>query len=272
MEAVLGRGGMGWVERGYDLISGRPVAIKFLKLDGDRTESLAADFSWEVQAIARLSHPSVVPLYDYGHTRDGTPYMVMGLSPGTPLNEVPIRAITWPCVCAVLAQILSVLSHAHARGVFHHDLKPSNVLIYKGRDDIVRIQVIDFGISSVMDRRVVVQSGGPKTLIGTASYMAPEAIRAFHLFRFHPGVDLYALGIMAFELSNGERPFRAENTRELLRKHQIAELPPLALRKGFNAPPEFESFVRRLLDKSPRRRFSSAAEALLALRQFAPPE
>jgi tetratricopeptide (TPR) repeat protein len=198
----------------------------------------------------------------------------MGLSPGTPLHEINLNAVDWPCYCAVLGQILSVLAHAHARGVIHHDLKPGNVLVFReaaGDETTVRVQVIDFGIAGSISGHSSGQSYGPTELIGTASYLAPEAVRGFQLYRLSPSLDLYAVGVMAYELAHGARPFEGDSAREILRLHQVAEPPQRPYRRGFDGPDALDAFIRRMLAKRPRGRYHTASEALAALRRMAPP-
>ncbi len=271
LEDVLGQGGMGWVQRGRDTRTGRAVAIKFLE-QRSGTDDLAMAFSWEVRAVARLDHPGVVDLYNFGWTEDDTPYIVMALSGGTALNRIPRRYVDWPCLGGLIYQVLQILAHAHARGVFHHDLKPSNIMVHRDLHGRLNVQLIDFGIAAVINRQVATQGEGPSRLVGTASYMAPEAIRSFALYRFSPAADIYALGVIAYELAYGSRPFAADDTRELLMQHQELEPPDLPLRRDLDAPPEFGAFVRRMLAKSPRERFGTAPEALAALAEIVPSE
>ena len=271
LEEILGKGGMGWVQRAYDMYAKQWVAIKFL--DTKRSQSqLSTAFSWEVQAVARLAHPNAVELYDFGRTGHGVPYIVMALSPGSAINTVAKNAFQWPTLCALLFQLLGVLSHAHARGVFHHDLKPSNILIHRDRAGFLRAQIIDFGIAAVLNRPIVGDGEGPQVLVGTASYLAPEAIRNFALYRFSAALDIYALGVIAYELAFGERPFQAEDTAQLLRMHRLTPIPQRQLRSDFNAPPAAISFIHKMLAKNPRKRFETASEVLAQLKQIAPPE
>lgn len=272
LEEVLGKGGMGWVQRAYDEVAERWVAVKFLEGADKQPESLSTAFSWEVRAAAQLQHPNVVEVFDFGHSAEGAAYIIMSLSGGVALNSLSKRAFTWPVLCSILLQLCEALAHAHARGVYHHDLKPTNVLVHRDGAGNVRVEVIDFGIAAVLNRRGVGEGVGPEVLVGTASYLAPEAIRNFSLFRFSPALDIYAIGVITFELAQGRRPFTAEDTTELLRMHRLAPVPQCTPRPELGAPAEFPAFVERMLNKNPRQRYSSASAVLNALKKMAPRE
>ncbi|CAN0389016.1 unnamed protein product, partial [Laminaria digitata] len=270
LEAPIGRGGMGEVWRALHVHQQVPVAVKVLTREGARRAHYVTAFRNEVLSIARMHHPGVIVVLDYGTITEraariskgrlveGSPYLVMELARYGSLGEYRM-SLRWPELRAVLLTVLDALAHSHARGVIHRDLKPQNILLGCGEQDAVKLT--DFGlahpISGDYDASDDMEVGW-----GTPAYMAPEQFRGFWR-DYGPWTDLYAIGVMAYELACGRLPFEEENRLELGRAHIMSEIPRVY--PSFGTPHGFESWVLRLLQKEPLHRFQRAADASLAL-------
>src|SRR5438105_4766958 len=192
---------MGVVFRAHDAVLAREVALKVLHAPLAAEPAFIDRFRREARAAANLSHPNIVQVHDWGE-RDGTSFMIMEYVRGPNLRELlsshgrlePTQAVE------VLLQMLAALDHAHQRGIVHRDVKPENALVTA--DGVVK--VADFGLAQALAEAHVTQS--PGTVTGTVQYLAPEQIRGEVA---DPRTDLYALGILAYELLTGEAPFRA---------------------------------------------------------------
>ena len=271
LHEVLGRGGMGAVWRGSHAAQAVPVAVKVLHGGPSRQPRYRRDFLNEAQAVAGLDHPGVVVVLDYGQAPPeaesasqgrivaGSPFLAMELATGT-LRDVR-GGIGWAAVKGTLISLLDALGHAHARGVLHRDLKPTNVLAFPGG----RFKLADFGLAEVA--RAGAQPREP--IAGTPRYMAPEQL----LGRWRddgPWTDLYALGCLAWELASGAPPF-TQSTTLAVAQAQLSQAPP-PLRPRAPVPAGFEAWLLRLLQKEPHQRFQWAADASLALRQLPDPD
>lgn len=271
----IGRGSMGDVFEARHRLLDLPVAVKVLT--GQLDEARCALFRREVQAVASLSHPGIVTVFDHGRVPAsadgllglvaGSPWFAMELVDGGTLDE--LRLAHWGQLRTLLLELLDALAHCHARAIVHCDLKPSNVLLARPLDGRLRAKLSDFGVFAfdpALHREVDIR--GPA---GTPRYMAPEQLRN-HRHELGPQTDLYALGCLAWRLCTGHAPFLAAELDQLVHQHLYEPPPPLAWR--FPAPRGLESWLRRLLEKSPDDRFACAADAraaLLALADGAPP-
>ncbi|MEV4618552.1 serine/threonine-protein kinase [Asanoa sp. NPDC049573] len=253
----LGAGGMSVVWRGYDEVLGRQVAVKVL------APSLAADrvfrqrIRTEAQAAARLSHPHITNVYDYGESR-GAPYVVMELVDGVPLAAVT-TPMPWADAVAICTEIASALAAAHARGVVHRDVTPSNVML-----TAVGAKVLDFGISAVVGEREVGPDG---SLLGTPAYIAPERLDGGQV---SAAADVYGLGLLLYRCLAGRLPWPGRSSTELLRSHLYAEPAPLPEIDGM--PPAVAALCMRCLAKAPDERPTSSevVEALAAAGGYVP--
>jgi eukaryotic-like serine/threonine-protein kinase len=276
----LGRGGMGIVYLCRDLVADERVALKLLSRPGTKTRPEDAWwFQEEARALAGLSHEAIVRARDFGSLADGTPYLVMDAVPGRSLHEWIYLAKTdglvpWPIVWSTVDQVLGALAHAHARGVIHGDLKPSNVLLDIPPDGLEpTVHVLDLGLAWLMQDRIDHRlDGSPQTGptlrwgAGTPGWMAPEQIR-FAAPHIGPATDLYALGCILFALLSDREPYEGSND-ELLQQHRNGPIPEPTL--GPDVPDGVRAFVVRLLQKRPWHRFELAADARRAWRKFAP--
>jgi serine/threonine-protein kinase len=259
--APLGRGGMASVYRGRDANIGREVAVKVLGAPGEDAES-AERFLREARTLAALKHPNIVRVYDYGE--DGAlRYIVQELLPGPNLQEeladLTARRGTLPltAVAQVAAQVAAALDYAHARGVIHRDLKPANLI----RNQAGEVVLADFGIAKVADSGAVTRTG---YVMGTPSYLSPE--QAGGARQVTPASDIYALGVVLFELLTGATPFEAPTPVGVVIAH-IQQPPPApsSLRPGLTQA--VDAVVLRALAKSPADRFPSAGALAQALAQ-----
>ncbi|MBB0229322.1 protein kinase [Streptomyces calidiresistens] len=260
----LGRGGMGEVWSGRDTaLGGRRIAVKLLHSDrlaavtgAIEPEELRRRFLREARATARLDHPSLVAVHDAGAEADWL-YLVMQLIEGSNLaaHRAENEPYPWSWTVAVLAQLTSALVAVHSEGIVHRDLKPGNAMV---RPD-GRVTVLDLGIAAVRedeDTRLT-RTG---TLLGTPLYMAPE--QALGGTPAGPRADLYALGVIGYELLTGRVPFTAPNATGLLYRKMHEDPEPAASLRP-DAPAELPRLLHRLLDRDPERR-PADAHALFA--------
>jgi tetratricopeptide (TPR) repeat protein/energy-coupling factor transporter ATP-binding protein EcfA2 len=261
---VLGEGGMGIVYRCRDQSSGQIVAVKRVIPPPDNLQhEYVMWFYKEARALAALDHPNIVRAHDFGRLRDGSPFLAMELVSGVSLHDLSHTRLSFPVIWSIVDQILSALAHAHARGIIHGDLKPSNVLVERMDDEPPRVHVLDFGLAWLrLDAHDERLSGtkamefAPHAGAGTPGYMAPEQIQ-HEMHHVSGATDLYALGCVLYRLLGGRAPFSG-NSKELLRVHAFDQPPPLKL--AIDAPPDVVPFVMRLLAKRPWDRWEFAAE------------
>ena len=236
-----------------------------------RQERFVDAFYREVRAVARMNHPSIVRVFDYGEIDQeiadlsdgqlypGSPYMIMELAEST-LGHLSLSKIQWPHVHTILIHLLDGLAHAHARGLIHRDLKPDNVLFLSDDGD-ARLKLSDFGVAYAMDTRRHLRAEDD-IITGTPRYMAPEQITG-ELRDQGPWTDLYALGCLAYWLVGGQTPFVGDSIDELLRAHLTAPLPDLE--PDIEVPEGFGEWTARLLARDPNDRFRRAADAAATL-------
>jgi tetratricopeptide (TPR) repeat protein len=266
----IGRGGMAEVWSGVHAAQGVPVAVKVMTGERMREAQYRTAFRSEAQAVASLDHPGIVLMLDHGEVDAeaeaasrgllalGSPYLAMELADHGTLAEA--SEMRWERLRTILLALLDALAHAHARGVVHRDLKPSNVLVF-GHGEGQRLKLADFGLAQAVE---ILEAHPDSTefVCGTPSYMAPEQLRG-EWRDYGPWTDLYGLGCVAWMLACGRPPFHDVGLLELVRR-QLEEEPP-RFQPLFPVPPGFESWLRRLLEKPPGRRFVRAADAQWAL-------
>lgn len=249
---VLGRGGMGEVYRANDLILGQPVALKFLPIDMVRDEQILNRFRNEVRVARQVSHPNVCRVYDLGEA-DGQPYLSMEYIDGEDLATLLNRIGHLPQDKGVelARQLCAGLAAAHDKGVLHRDLKPANLLLNK-RGQLV---ITDFGLAGLAEQvQVDVRSGTP-------AYMAPEQLSGLEVT--HKS-DLYALGLVLYEMFSGKKAHAAQTRAELQRLKDGGSTPSLSsLVKDLD--PAIERVIERCLAPEPSRRPSSALAVAAAL-------
>jgi serine/threonine-protein kinase len=253
---LIARGGMGEVWRADDLVLGRRVAVKALLPALAGEAGFTARFRAEARAMAALSHPGIVEIYDYGHA-DGVAYLVMQFVEGESLRSLVDRdgALAPHRAMGLLAQAADAIHAAHRQGIVHRDVKPSNLLL---RPD-GRLALTDFGIARMVagDRLTAADE-----ILGTSSYLAPEQVTGAEV---GPATDVYALGVVAYELVTGRRPFDADTPLAVALKHVNDDPPPLPAA----VPRPVRALIMRALAKEPDDRWPSAAALAQASRSAA---
>jgi serine/threonine-protein kinase len=247
VEAPIGTGGMATVYRGDEITSGRPVAIKVMHDTLADDAELRERFRREARTAAALSHENVVEILDAGETEDGHPFLVMELLEGETLRDMIKRGpLALDEVLAIGAQIARGLARAHDLGIVHRDLKPENVFVGR-RDGEHHAKLVDFGIARSRDDMRLTAAG---TILGTPAYLAPERVKGGES---EPSADLYALGIVLFEMLTGRLPFVSESFQGFLFHHLETE-PARPSELAPHCPPALESLILRLLSKSKKER------------------
>lgn len=262
-DALLGRGGMGEVWRCHDLEQGRNVAVKAVRKDMLADSGAAKLFHSEVVAVARLSHPGIIPVYDALQDARSGALLVMEHRDGKELGVLADEDPPWPVVRDLLAQVLSALAYAHARGVLHLDIKPENILLDRV-EGARRATLLDFGIARIRrPGRGIERWFERDAIVGTLEYMASEQCTgAFE--RLGPWTDLFSVGAVAFELCAGRRPFPgAGDHAGLVRR--LREPPPRLVPMLAGVPAGFPDLCAALLAVDPRDRPTSAADVLAEL-------
>ncbi|WNC12703.1 Stk1 family PASTA domain-containing Ser/Thr kinase [Brevibacillus brevis] len=252
LEARVGGGGMAIVYKAKDLILNRPVAVKVLRSQFGGDEDFVNRFRREAQAVASLSHPNVVGVYDVGQEGD-THYMVMEYIEGYTLKELIIQRGALPVEEAVriAAQICDALDHAHQNQIIHRDIKPHNIMIGKNG----RVKVTDFGIARAVTSTTITHTNA---MLGSVHYFSPEQARG--------GItgeksDIYSLGIVLYEMVTGELPFSGDSPISVALKHLQEPLPePRQVNPAI--PQSVENVILKALVKDPFLRYASAREML----------
>ncbi len=258
LESLLGSGATADVWRAVDLASGATVALKRVPI-GPGADLLRERFAAEAAAAQRLRHPDIARVFGSG-VEGGCGWLAMELLPGTSLESHTRAGRLLPLTHAIAigARVAGALAHAHAQGVIHRDVKPSNVMIDAASG---RVALTDFGVASLAD--------GERTrtglMLGTPAYMAPELLAGAPA---SAAGDLYALGVMLFELLAGRRPHEAPTLGELLRQVAAEPAPPLAGLRP-EVPTEVAALVAALLAKRPAERPRGAAEVAALLHRTA---
>lgn len=254
--ACIGIGGSGAVFRAEQIALHRTVAVKILNAELATDDRLVKRFRDEATSASSLNHPNTVSIIDFGQTRDGLLYLAMEYVSGPTLTQLLQSgiAIAVPRALDIVAQILAGIEEAHLAGVVHADLKCDNIIVDQRRAGVDMVKVVDFGIARLANAP---RDGEERSVCGTPEYMAPEVIRGGA-----PGfaADLYAIGIILYELITGVTPFIASSTVEILTNHLKSPVRPLSLHRAELQNPVLEQLVAKALAKSPTDRFVSAGE------------
>lgn len=244
IEDELGSGGMGVVYRAHDAVLKRDVALKLLSKAKLGTEGRSRLLR-EAQLVAKLNHPNIVTVYDYGEV-DGSPYIVMELVEGTTLHEQQPESLEE--ILKIFNQVCAALEHAHASDIVHRDLKPENVIVEV--DGTAKLT--DFGLARSLASRVTSEG----KVVGTVFYLAPELALGQD---FNGRADLYSLGVMLYELTVGTLPFLDDDPIAVISQHLHAPIVPPRAKKP-EIPPSLDNLIVQLLSKDPVDRPASAAE------------
>jgi serine/threonine-protein kinase len=259
----IGSGGMGTVYRAEHVLLRKRVAVKVLRAELSSDEELVRRFQQEAIAASAIGQENIVDVTDFGRTAQGALYFVMEELPGVSLAAL-LRArgpLPVERAAPILAQVCRALGAAHARGIVHRDLKPDNVLVMRRDDGTDFVKVVDFGISKTGSGREPARLTRAGTIIGTPEYMAPEQGAAATVDH---RADVYAFGVLAYELVTGTLPFQGETAIATLLEHQTkAPEPPRRRRPGLD--PELEKLILRALAKRPEARPQTMADVASAL-------
>ena len=250
----LGAGGMGIVYRAVDTSLGRDVALKFLPGGQPEESDAVARFLREARAVSKLDHPNICTVYEIGETPEGGLFIAMACYDGETLKSRLQRGpLPLGEALEITRQIALGLREAHAEQIVHRDIKPANIFLTEEG----RVKILDFGLAKVGGEPALTRTGSS---IGTPYYMAPEQI----LGEVDPRSDLWALGILLYEMLTGEPAFKADNDLAVLHAILNRAVPPLAEKRP-DLPPFLQPLLDHLLAKSRDDRFASAADLLAAL-------
>ena len=248
IDSVLGEGGMATVYRARHTLIDRDCAVKILNPALARDKLVRERFRREARSAKKLAHPNVIDIFDEGDTGDGTSFMVMELLDGAPLDHLIAKGpMPLPKALPIMIQISRGIARAHDLEVIHRDLKPENIYIAHRDDGSDLVKLLDFGIArSAQDSRLT----GVGEVFGTPQYMAPERITSIDA---GGSQDLYAFGVIFFEMLSGQLPFDAPDVPSFLLKH-LKEPPPKLSDIGVKVPIELETLIDSLMAKDPKQR------------------
>lgn len=259
VERKLGAGGIGdvYLARDKPELMSRPVVVKVLQEKALSNEWIVTKFRQEIEALTRIDDPGVVGILDAGTLPNGHPFLVMQFVEGEELRAHmrPQEGMDLADVALILQQVGRTLSAAHTNDVIHRDLKPENIMVRRRADDLWQVKVIDFGIAKVK-HSLIAPSTITGQVAGTAYYMAPEQLQGK---KVTAASDVYALGIIAYEMVTGRRPFNPETAFQLIQMQQAGiQVAPKALRPAL--PAGAQDAILKALSFEPRDRYQSARE------------
>ncbi len=258
----LGEGGMGVVYQAIDERLDKPVALKVLKEDFSKRPDIVARFTQEAKSAARIKHENVLDVTDYGKTESGSYYIAMELLVGSDLADALRKddPMTVERATDIAVQICRALSAAHGLGVVHRDMKPENVFLLKSTEGREVVKIVDFGIAQMKDAagentRKLTRTG---MIFGTPEYMSPEQAAGKQIDH---RVDVYATGVILYEMFAGRVPFVGDSFMGVLTQHMFEAPPAIAeLNPDTGVTPEFSAVIFKALAKDPNQRYASMAE------------
>ena len=264
IERVLGKGAMGVVYEGVDPRLNRRVAIKTIlksNLDDDTAKDFAMRFVREAQAVARLNHPNIVQVYDFGEEQN-VAYLVMEFIRGKELKNFfdANERFDLKEAVRIMSELCEALEFAHQAGIVHRDIKPANVMI----DSQARTKLTDFGVARIQDTdKTSVEKTQAGTMVGTPAYMSPEQITGGNIDK---RTDIFSAGIILYQFLTGEKPFTGGGAWTIAKKI-IQEDPPPPSSLNNAVTPLFDAVVNKALAKNVDERFQSARDLALALKR-----
>ena len=263
IDQLIGRGGMGSVYSARQPLIGKRVAIKVLSTDVPSDATLVRRFVDEARAVNKIGHPNIIDIFSFGQLPDARQYFVMELLQGYTLRDrIEAHALD-PAECArYLEQICSALSAAHSEQIVHRDLKPENIWISTPKHGEPYVKLLDFGIAKLIETQPVGPATQTGVAMGTPQFMSPEQCRGKDVDH---RTDIYALGIILYEIFAGRLPFTGGSFIEVLMQHMSAK--PAAPSDFRAVPPAIEQLILSCLEKDPNDRPQSAAAVLLAFRE-----
>ena len=253
IQEQLGEGGMATVYKAYDTRLDRNVAIKVIRTDQfapSMLDEMLKRFEREAKALARLSHPSIVHIHDYGEY-EGAPFLVMEYVPSGTLAKRPDKPVPWREAVQIILPVARALAYAHAQHVIHRDIKPGNVLLTENNEPMLS----DFGIAKIVGVNDGATITGAGTTIGTPEYMAPEQ----WMGESSPQSDIYSLGVVLYELVTGKKPYTADTPVGVMLKQVNDPLPDPTQYVG-DLPAELVNDLEKAMRKDPKDRYASMKE------------
>jgi len=269
VERLLGVGGMGYVVRARQIFTDQLVAVKLLLPERARDRAIVARFLREARAAARLKSEHVCRILDVGMLDDGVPYIAMEYLDGQDLGTVLQErgALTVREAVACVRQVCEAVAEAHALGIVHRDLKPRNLFLSMRPDGSGSIKVLDFGVAKILDptaEQLQLTSDG--AILGSPAYMAPEQMMSARTVDTR--ADVWALGVVLFELLGGRTPFAAPSVNATCARVLTQPAPRLG-DLGVKVPAGLEALIARCLEKDRERRLATVGELAAALAPFA---
>jgi serine/threonine protein kinase len=259
----LGEGGMATVYKAFDTRLETDVAVKVIRTEAlpqNAVERALKRFEREAKALARLTHPNIIPVIDYGE-HSGHPYLVMKYLPGGTLKQtLRGKPIPWQKALKMLVPIAQGLDYAHRQGMVHRDVKPANILITADGAPMLS----DFGIAKIIDEEITMDLTGTSATVGTPEYMAPEQVTSKTVDH---RADIYALGVVLYEMITGRKPYQADTPMAVMFKHASEPLPNPRLFVP-DIPESVEKVLLKALAKKPEDRYQDASMMAIALEEI----
>lgn len=256
---VMAAGSMGSVYKAERVPVGKIVAIKFLHASYANDTEFQARFERETRVMSKLNHPNCVSVVDFG-VWENAPYLVMDFVAGDTLRTILDKGAMPPQrALSLCRQIAAGLAHAHAQGIVHRDIKPANIMVAEEIGHGERVRILDFGLARLRGN-VGRDATQHNMVVGTPNYMAPE--QTVPSANVDARADIYAVGVVMFEMVVGDRPFHAEDTLQLLGMHRAAPIPRLAdrVKEGTDVPNGLQDLIDKAMAKAPDARYQTAIE------------
>jgi serine/threonine protein kinase len=254
----LGEGGMALVFKAYDTRLEREVALKVIRrgvFAPELLDEVLKRFEREAKSLARMSHPSIVKVHDFGE-HEGAPYLVLEYLPGGTLKRLLGKPMPWQAAVRLLLPVARGLAYAHGRGILHRDIKPANILITENGEPMLS----DFGIAKILEGEQATSLTSSGMAVGTPEYMAPEQWTGQTM----PQSDIYSLGVVLYEMVTGRKPYSADTPAAILIK-QATEALPRPAQFGIDLPEAVEFLLIKALEKDPAFRFQDMNAFVTAL-------